>query len=432
MEEPLLDIFTYPPSKKLNAEKLSSVLFNLSEYKSKRDEQINQGKHDYSLLNSLLKLNSEVHLHSRFIYSMINPESLHYQGSKFLTLFLNQINHPDITDFIDITRAKVFNEYKDIDLLIHDGKNFLIIENKLTAKDQKHQITRYIQTIYKEFGSNDDLKIAVVYLSKIKTRPTFKNKEDDSLIGFELSHETPRYLVRTSEMVKTKLGELDLADGTKIPYFHLPYLKQTGGSIRCWTNECIAESKHSPEITFAFNEYKKILDRLDKSSNWRNVMNLTEFTLEQEKEKQNDIYAFMVESKKSLTDYVAQRILKEVSELLPTVELINNAESLLIKKNLSLQNIKNWFNEIGTKEKRRNVGFSYKNLDGEVVVFCLGVSRGYWGIFSEGSDFYTKDNAFAGQSSLISKLLDSPTGLPEFIKELKQKASNSKLLPARE
>lgn len=417
---------------KLNREKLANVLLDLSRFKNVREEQIREGKHDYSLLNSLLKLNSEVHLHSRFIYSMINPESLHYQGSKFLELFLNQINHPDITGFIDIARAKVFNEYKDIDLLIHDGNNFLIIENKLTAKDQKHQITRYIQTIYKEFISNDDLKIAVVYLSKIKTRPTFKYKVDDSLTGFELSHDTPRYLTRTKEMVKTKLGKLDFKYGTKIPYFHLPYLKLTEGSIRHWVNECLIESKHSPEIIFAFNEYKKILDRLDKSNNWRNVMNLTEYTLEQEKDKQNDIYAFMVESKKSLTDYVAQRILKEVSELLPTVELINNAEAPQVKKSFDLQNIKNWLNESGTKEKRRNVGFSYKNSDGEIVVFCLGVSRGYWGIFTEGSDFYTKDNAFSGQSSLISELLNSSNGLPGFIEELKVKANKSALIPASE
>jgi len=410
-------------------EKLVNVLLDLSTYKNVRDRQIKEGKHDYSLLNALLKLNSEVHLHSRFIYSMINPDSLHYQGSKFLALFLDQIDHPDLIGFIDIERAKVFNEYKDIDLLIHDNNNFLIIENKLTAKDQKHQITRYIQTIYKEFGFNSELKVAVVYLSKTKTRPICQNKEDDSLIGFELSTDTPRYLIRTPKVISTKLGVLNIASGKKIPYFHLPYLNRKTGSVRRWVNECLLESQHFPEISFAFSEYKKILDRLDKSNNWRNVMNLTEFTLEQEQGKQDDIYAFMVESKKSLSDYVAHRVLKEIEELLPTVELNNNAEAKLIRKNFTLQNIKNWLNESGTKDKRRNVGFSYKNADGEVVVFCLGVSRGYWGVLSENDDFYTKANAFVQQSSLISSLLDSPNGLPTFVKELKQKYNDNQLLP---
>ncbi|WP_442499274.1 PD-(D/E)XK nuclease family protein [Methylobacter sp. sgz302048] len=134
----------------MEAQKIEECLAVYQDLKANNKNLIEQGVHDYSLINSLLKSNDEVRLHSRFIFSMINPDGLHYCGNEFLKFFLDLLPG-ELKSFIDPESARVFKEKGKIDLLIHDDNNFLIVENKLSAVDQKYQITRYIQYIQKEF-----------------------------------------------------------------------------------------------------------------------------------------------------------------------------------------------------------------------------------------------------------------------------------------
>jgi hypothetical protein len=60
-------------------------------YQSDKKQKIDDGVNDYSLLSSLLSINDEVRLHSRFIYSLINPNGSHYCDSLFLKEFLTLI-----------------------------------------------------------------------------------------------------------------------------------------------------------------------------------------------------------------------------------------------------------------------------------------------------------------------------------------------------
>lgn len=126
---------------------------------NKRRKQ--EGMHDYSLIASMLKPSNEVTLHSRFLCSMLDPKGVHYQGGTFLELFLNELPERIWGQNgvrIDPERARVLREKNSIDILIHDGERALIIENKINAPDQSHQISRYIGCVQKKlFAGKQDL-----------------------------------------------------------------------------------------------------------------------------------------------------------------------------------------------------------------------------------------------------------------------------------
>jgi len=108
--------------------------------------QKKRGLNDFNLLTIVRKYHEEIYLHSKMIGTLLNPNGLHYQDTLFLELFLQII---DFKDF-NLKNTKIFLEYKNIDLYITDGNKHIIIENKIWAKDQKEQISRYVEIIQKE------------------------------------------------------------------------------------------------------------------------------------------------------------------------------------------------------------------------------------------------------------------------------------------
>lgn len=87
----------------------------------------------------------EVKTHSAFLAELLNPQGKHEMGSIFLEEFFNILK---IGNVFDIEKAQVFveyhvKEYGRLDILISDGKNYIAIENKIDAQDQKEQLLRY-------------------------------------------------------------------------------------------------------------------------------------------------------------------------------------------------------------------------------------------------------------------------------------------------
>ena len=189
------------------------------------------GLHDYSLINALLKKTDEVHLHSNFIYSMINPEGSHYYGNKFLEFFLESINEKD---FINLDNARVHKEKGKIDLLIEDGENIIIIENKLKAKDQKHQISRYIKYVLDEYIEEDNElsgKINIVYLSEYKKLPT---SDKQSTIGFdELNDKSKKLIWKNKKVELCNKKILNLPNNTEFTFNRVKHSE----NLYEWTNK---------------------------------------------------------------------------------------------------------------------------------------------------------------------------------------------------
>ncbi len=158
-------------------DKKYEILFDkFKELIKKQNLQKQRGLNNYNLLTTVLKKHNEVNLHSRMIYSLINPKGEHFQDTLFLEKFVETLNVKDFN--INIEKCSVFREYKNIDLYITDDSNHIIIENKVYANDQVEQIKRYIELIMNKDKSLDYKNILVIYLSLNRDKPSEKSLKD--------------------------------------------------------------------------------------------------------------------------------------------------------------------------------------------------------------------------------------------------------------
>lgn len=75
-------------------------------FEDEQTAQKQQGLNDVNLLSSVLSVNDEVRLHTRFIYSLLNPKGKHYQRTRFLELFQETIRRQDWLDLSSVTVLK--------------------------------------------------------------------------------------------------------------------------------------------------------------------------------------------------------------------------------------------------------------------------------------------------------------------------------------
>jgi len=157
-------------------------------------KQRQRGLNNYNLLTAVLQSSDEVRLHSRMLYSLLNPNGKHFQGSLFLILLLDTLA---LNEFgVNANDCVVRKEYENIDLYITDGSKHIIIENKIHPGDQKLQIKRYIDVIKQENSDVEPEDIAVVYLSLDRKVPSqyslgalkIKGKHIVDASGNEVSH----------------------------------------------------------------------------------------------------------------------------------------------------------------------------------------------------------------------------------------------------
>lgn len=125
--------------------------------------------------------------HSDIIKTFLDPSGMHYEGSKFLDLFIDFINERlkgenkrvDKENYKDaiVTREELTDEGRRIDILIksRDTKHCIIIENKMNnAGDMHNQLPSYNGHM-KNHGYTVD---CIVYLPlKYKEPDTKNNKE---------------------------------------------------------------------------------------------------------------------------------------------------------------------------------------------------------------------------------------------------------------
>ena len=133
---------------------------------SKQRAQKMQGLNDYNMVNVVRKASHEVGMHSNVIYSLLNPNGLHYQNDLFLNLFIEKVLELDIKDFGKISEVNVeelTNENRRIDFTIKSEKYFIGIEMKVNASDLKNQISHYEEYLVEQ---SDNQKVLLYYLTK--------------------------------------------------------------------------------------------------------------------------------------------------------------------------------------------------------------------------------------------------------------------------
>jgi hypothetical protein len=254
-----------------------------------RSKEQASGVNDYSLLNSLLKVNDEVRLHSRFLYSLLNPKGKHNQGCEFAKVFMSVLGKQGEYSgwFKNLDNLKIYKERDSIDIYLTDGERFVIIENKLNAPDQDKQVERYIAHIQAGDNAPPPENILFVYLSKGRDRPSTY-----SLGDFEVVERVGRsYLIRKGdEQEKTE---------NQVRYVNCHYDE----GVQKWIEGCegkLERLKTSGNVTnllFALREYRHVVQLATKNYKGK-VMSLEGFLIGSDAESSDRINcAFDIEKK---------------------------------------------------------------------------------------------------------------------------------------
>ena len=217
----------------MDIEKFESMLKQIKVLNDKLEIKKLRGNNDYNLFLALLDINDEVRLHSRFIYSLLDPNSSHYQKELFLELFIKACGLEDFG--LDPQSAKAYKEYENIDIYITDGAKHIILENKINAGDQEAQIKRYIETIQKE--NDGEAEIYVLFLSLQGREPS-----DYSLSG-----------------LKIKGGKILEKNGDEVAKFKAVSYKK---EIMAWLDSCLDEAGNLANLAAVISQYKNVIEKI--------------------------------------------------------------------------------------------------------------------------------------------------------------------------
>ena len=80
-------------------EKYKNFFEKIILFKEEQKKQKQRGLNDYNMVNVVRKENAEVGMHSNVIYSLINPQGLHYRDDLFLNKFITIVLGEKIENF---------------------------------------------------------------------------------------------------------------------------------------------------------------------------------------------------------------------------------------------------------------------------------------------------------------------------------------------
>ena len=234
---------------------------------------IAKGEH-FNLFSVLGIESRENKTHSAFLAELLDPKGSHKQEEKFLKLFLEVVGKElpegnaveDLTaKFVNTTNTTVITEFSigkrndknkeggRLDILIRNGNDYICIENKIYAIDQKAQIERYRNY---NIGSNK-----VFYLT--------------------LKGEDPH---------QDSKGDLESGEH----FFNISYQDH----IIAWLELCLREVPNLTSVREAINQYILLIKKLTNTLH-----------MEQEKELQSLIATYLEESR-----YIARKYDKIISD----------------------------------------------------------------------------------------------------------------------
>lgn len=222
---------------------------NLKEY---FDQLIlDQKKAEYNIFSVLHAVQDETRLHSRFIAFLLNPNASHNLGNSFFKLFLQEVLR---TDF-DTNNYEIKTEYEFIDLLIHNDKDAIILENKIYAGDSNHN-----EDIDDEIENTSSIKEG--YKGQLEryynTITTGHNKKCKNI-------ELHRNVLQVAYLTLNGHSPSDESKG-KIPIN--PTLISYVEHINRWLTLCAEETKNiNPILTQDIQQYQNLIVKLTSDIN---------------------------------------------------------------------------------------------------------------------------------------------------------------------
>ena len=327
---------------------LNQVRIVSQKIKEQRKEKFERGE-NYNIFNDLGFMSDEVHLHSMFLANLQNPKGSHGQRGKFLEAFLKMLqkSFPTISADnleLDITNASVEvekyigrqtdSEGGRIDIYLTDGKHSIIIENKIYAGDQHHQMLRYWNYGMSQKGNDTGKSFVLIYLTLDGCSPS-----------------------------KESLGE-DLKENDIVC---LSYKSD----IRGWLDRCVELASRTPLVRETINQYISTIDILTN-----NVMedNKELFDI-LSKEENLDAVFDIINSKENLINHIIN------DEFIPKLKDLAKSKGLEICGNYK----RNWVSDIYPGAHFQKTGWKYldlafqfdhKGLEGLIFGFvCKGYGK---------------------------------------------------------
>jgi len=239
----------------------------LIEFKKSQNKQKQRGLNNYNLLTAVLSPSDEVRLHSRMIYSLLNPNGKHFQGTLFLEKFLKALKVEGFDESnLNLDGCSVYKEYKNIDLYITDGTKHIIIENKVHAGDQEKQIERYLELIKSEDQQDSVTDILVLYLTLDGKEPS------QSSLG----------------SLRIQGNNIFRDESKEAHYKSIQYKVE----IMTWLDECQHEVQNITNLNQAVGAYKDVVKMINNEYKGK-AMSLVDYI-----EENKDTYAMALEVSK--------------------------------------------------------------------------------------------------------------------------------------
>lgn len=144
---------------------------------------------DYSVLETAIKGNEEM-MHSSVIASLLDTRGSHGQKCRFLELFLGCL--PEQFKSFDPSGARtaceryIGQKTEDsggrVDICIENSSGqMIVIENKIFAGDQEHQILRYVEFLRGRPLNRDGVEFPVLYLTPDGHSPSDDSTQTDGM-----------------------------------------------------------------------------------------------------------------------------------------------------------------------------------------------------------------------------------------------------------
>lgn len=304
---------------------LNQVRIVSQKIKEQRKEKFERGE-SFNIFNDLGFMSDEVHLHSMFLANLLNPKGSHGQRGKFLEAFLKMLqkSFPAISaDSLELDTAiasveveKYIGRQTDseggrIDIYLTDGKHSIIIENKIYAGDQHHQMLRYWNYGMSQKGNDTEKSFVLIYLTLDGCSPS-----------------------------KDSLGE-DLKENDIVC---LSYKSD----IRGWLDRCVELASRTPLVKETINQYISTIDILTN-----NVMEDNKELLDILSKEENLDAIYDIANNKNI---VVNRFINEV--FIPKLRDLAESKGLTMGDNCT----ENWMEESWAGASFYNPKWKYLKL----------------------------------------------------------------------
>lgn len=304
---------------------LNQVRIVSQKIKEQRKEKFERGE-NFNIFNDLGFMSDEVHLHSMFLANLLNPKGSHGQRGKFLEAFLKMLQKSFSAisaDSLELDTAiasvgveKYIGRQTDceggrIDIYLTDGKHSIIIENKINAGDQHHQMLRYWNYGMSQKGDDTEKSFVLIYLTLDGCSPS-----------------------------KDSLGE-DLKENDIVC---LSYKSD----IRRWLDRCVELAARTPLVRETINQYISTIDILTN-----NVMEDNKELLDILSKEENLDAIYDIANNKNI---VVNRFINEV--FIPKLRDLAESKGLTMGDNCT----ENWMEESWAGASFYNPKWKYLKL----------------------------------------------------------------------